>query len=157
MRNCVRGFLDIVHSEKVGIVDSCQMNPLPVAFYDNAFVKQHSYPHRFQVGDHADRIMVTQNAIHWSFQIFSQPRHSGKGLVERSKCLPPIVAGEDAEVVFQARKEVDNARHRLLAHVRVQIAQMQDPEAIESLWDTVRDNFVLPQPKLGGIPPSLPV
>ena len=34
MRNCVRCFLDIVHSEKVGIVDSCQMNPLPIAFYD---------------------------------------------------------------------------------------------------------------------------
>src|ERR1019366_1951662 len=35
----------------------------------------------------------------------------------------------------------------------MQIAQMQDPEAIESLWDTVRDNFILPQPKLGGVPP----
>src|ERR1019366_7530335 len=88
---------------------------------------------------------------------FSRSRAPGKGLVERSKCLPPIVAGEDAEVVFQARKEVDNARHRLLAHVRMQIAQMQDPEAIESLWDKVRDNFILPQPKLGGVPPPLPV
>ena len=74
MRNCVRGFFDIVDPEKVGIVDPRQMNPLPVAFYDNAVVKQHSYPHRFQVGDHADRIMVTQNAIHWSFQILPQPR-----------------------------------------------------------------------------------
>ena len=39
----------------------------------------------------------------------------------------------------------------------MQIAQMQNPEAVEGLWNTVRDNFVLPQPKLGGISPSLPV
>ena len=39
----------------------------------------------------------------------------------------------------------------------MQIAQMQDPEAVEGLWNTVRDNFVPPQPKLGGISPSLPV
>jgi hypothetical protein len=36
----------------------------------------------------------------------------------------------------------------------MQIAQMQDPEAVEGLWNTVRNNFVPPQPKLGGISPS---
>ncbi len=157
VRNCVRGFLDIVHSVKVGIVDPRQMNPLPAAFDDNAFVEQHSYPHRLQVGDHADRIVIAQNAVHRSFQSLAQPRHPGKGLIERSKSLPPIVAGEDAKLVFQARQEVQEAGHRLLAHIRMQIAQMQDPEAIEGLWKTVRDNFVPPQPKLGGVPPSLPV
>ena len=153
-RNRVRGFLDIVHPEIMGIVDTRQMNPLAAAFDDNAFIEQHSYPHPLQVGDHTDRVMVAQNAVHWPFQSLAQRRHSGKGLTERSESLPPIVAGEDTEVVFQARKEVHDARHRLLVHIRMQIAQMEDPEAIEGPWDTLRDNFVLSQPKLGGVPPS---
>ena len=41
-----------------------------------------------QVGDHADRIMVAQNAIYRSFQSLVQPHHLGKGLTERPKCLP---------------------------------------------------------------------
>jgi len=105
-RNRVRGFLDIVHPEIMGIVDTRQMNPLAAAFDDNAFIEQHSYPHPLQVGDHTDRVMVAQNAVHWSFQSLAQRRHPGKGLTERSECFPPIVAGEDTEVVFQARKEV---------------------------------------------------
>ena len=80
MRNCIRGFLDIVDPEKVGIVDPGHMNPLPAAFDDNAFVKEHTYSHPLQVGDHADRIMVAQNAVHRSFQSLVQPRHLGKGV-----------------------------------------------------------------------------
>ena len=80
--------------------------------------------------------MVAQNAVHRSFQSLVQPRHLGKGPTERSISLPPIVAGEDTEVVLQAWKEVHDAGYRRRAHIRVQIAQMEDLEAIERLWDT---------------------
>ena len=80
--------------------------------------------------------MVAQNAVHRSFQSLVQPRHLGKGPTERSISLPPIVAGEDTEVVLQAWKEVHDAGYRRRAHIRVQIAQMEESEAIERLWDT---------------------
>jgi hypothetical protein len=102
-------------------------------------------------------LMVAQNAVHRSFQSLAQPCHPGNGLTERPKCLPPIVAGEDAHIVLDAREEVDDTSDCLLAHIRMQIAQMEDLEALEGLWNAVRDNFVLPQPNLGSVPPSLPV
>ena len=101
--------------------------------------------------------MITQNTVYRFVQSLAQPHHPGKGQIERSKILPPIVAGEDAKLVFQARQEIQEAGHCLLAHIRMQIAQMQDPEAVEGLWNTVRNNFVPPQPKLCSISPSPPL
>ena len=63
VRNRIRRFLDIVHSVKVGVVDPRQMNQMPDVFDDNTIIEQHSYPHRLQIGDHADRIVITQNII----------------------------------------------------------------------------------------------
>jgi len=101
--------------------------------------------------------VIPQNTIDRFVQSLAQPRHPGKALIERSKIFSPIVASEDAKLVFQARQEIQEAGHCLLAHIRMQIAQMQDPEAVEGLWNTVRNNFVPPQPKLSGISPSPPV
>ena len=102
-------------------------------------------------------VSITQNTIYRFVQSLAQPRHPGKTLIERSKIFSPIVASEDAKLIFKTWQEIQEAVHRLLAHIGMQIAQMKDLEAIEGLWNTVRDNFVLPEPKLGGISPSLPV
>src|ERR1019366_9016743 len=71
--------------------------------------------------------------------------------------LPPMRMPAQQQIESSTRGLPEEAGHCLLAHIRMQIAQMQDPEAVKGFWSTVRDNFVLPQPKLGGISPSPPV
>ena len=87
--NRIRRFLDIVRSVKVGVVDPRQINQMPAAFDDNTFIEQHSYCHRLQIGDHADRIVIPQNTVYRFVQSLAQPRHPGKALIERSKIFFP--------------------------------------------------------------------
>src|SRR5579883_4817 len=132
VRNRVRGFLDIVHSVKMRVVDPRQMNLLAAAFDGGAFVEQHSYPHAFKARDHPDRVVVAQDAINRPFQGRPQPRHSGKARFESAESLPPVVAGEDAKVIFEGWQKTEKPAHRGIIHIDMQITEMQDTEAIEA-------------------------
>jgi hypothetical protein len=87
-----RGLLYIVHPVKMGIIDPRQMNPLPAAVNGNRFVEEHTYSHPLKRGDHADRIVVAQDAEHLALKRFAEPGHLGKDKIDRSKSLSAIVA-----------------------------------------------------------------
>src|ERR1019366_10113291 len=53
--------------------------------------------------------------------------------------LPPMRMPAQQQIESSTRGLPEEAGHCLLAHIRMQIAQMQDPEAVEGLWNTVRD------------------
>ena len=75
--------------------------------------------------------MVTQHAIDRPREMPKHPRHPVDRGVERAEGLAAIVAGEHADVVVQARQQLDQPVHRRDTHVGVQVAEMQDREAVE--------------------------
>ena len=51
--------------------------------------------------------------------------------VERPEGLAAVVAGQNAEIVGDGRQQLDQPAHRAVVHVDMQIAELQDREAVE--------------------------
>ena len=73
MGNLGCSLFNIIDTIVVGIVDAGQMDPLVTPHDDLGFVKQHSYAHLFQSGNHSNRIVIAQYAIDRVLQMRSHP------------------------------------------------------------------------------------
>ena len=52
------GFLDVIDTIEVYVVDTGEVNLLAVTHNRHILVEQHSYPHAFEAGDHTDRVVI---------------------------------------------------------------------------------------------------
>ena len=75
--------------------------------------------------------MVAEDGVGQLRQTRAQPGQSIEGSVERSVCLAAEVAGQNAEIAAQARQQLGELAHRVLAHIDMQVADMEDREPVE--------------------------
>src|SRR3954453_15116187 len=61
------GPLDVINSIIMGVVDPGKIDVLLLLLNRRTFIEQHFYSHAFQTGNHADRIMITQNSVDRTF------------------------------------------------------------------------------------------
>jgi len=94
-----RSLFDIVEPIVVSVIDTGQMEALIAALEHFGFVEQHANAHLFQLGDHADRIMVAQHAVDRGDDMRTHPCHPRDGCTERPVGFPTIIAGQYAKVV----------------------------------------------------------
>ena len=94
-------------------------------------IEQHSDPDLLQSRDHADRVMIAQNAVDWTLEVRAHPRQAVYRSLIRTVGLPAVVAGEDAQIVGNGRKQLNQAAHRPAVHVGMQIAEMENRKPIE--------------------------
>ena len=127
-------FRDIVGAKEMGVVDAGEMQLLTAPFQRLGLVEQHPHAHLLQLGHHADRVMVAEHAVTpGPTDLARTERDPGKRIGEGPEGLAPIVARHDADVVAQVRQQLGHALHGLAAHVGMQVAELQDGEAVEGV------------------------
>ena len=105
---------------------------------------------------HADRVVVAKHAVDGTADHSPKLRKARERRLKRSKCLPPKVASQNANIVAQRRNHLSHALHGSLAHIAVEIAQMEDREAVERIWQFTRLDEVLSQLDALGILSAAP-
>jgi hypothetical protein len=93
-------------------------------------VQQHPDAHLLERRHHANRIVLAEYAEDGSFKALMEARHAGKRIRIGSKCLRPLVSGQHADVVAGAAHEFGHASHRRFAHLHMEIADLQNGEAL---------------------------
>lgn len=141
-RNVARSFLEVVDPIEVCVVDASQVDALAAARKRVAVVQQHSDSHVFETRHHPDRIVVAENRVHRPFDARAYVDKPFDCRFVWPKGCAAIVAGEDANVVFERRQDVDQALHGDLVHVDVQVADMKDRKPLELRWQRL-------EPKVG--------
>jgi len=68
-----------------------------------------------------------------------------------------IVSGQHAEIIIEAMREFSGPLHCGAAHVGMQVAQMQDGEAIESTWQIFETHNVAPYLHLARVCAASPI
>jgi len=151
------GFLDVVDPVVVRVVDADEMDALIAALEGFGLVEQHADPHFLQPRDHADRVVVAEHPEDRPRDLCAHPRQSLEGRREGPERPPAIVAGQHADIVGQAREQLDQALHRPLVHVDVQVANLQDGETVERGRQLGQYDVVVPDLDPLGVLPGTPI
>src|SRR5208283_650494 len=125
-------FFDVVDSEEMRVVDPREIDRGAPAIYDDAFVEKNPDAERLKVGNHGDRIVIAEHRVDIPVQRFSQARDGFETRSAIAVGASAIVSRQHAKIVMEATREFSGAAHRGAAQVRMQVAQMQDGEAVES-------------------------
>jgi len=90
-------------------------------------------------------IVIAEHAEDGSFKALMEARHAGKRVRIGSKFLRPVVSGQHADVVADVAHEFGHASHRRFAHLHMEIADLQNGEAVEGRRQVRRSDAVVPQ------------
>jgi cardiolipin synthase len=142
VRDLVGSPVEIVGAVIVGVVDAGEVQRIVRALDAHRLVHQHPDIERLHAGHHPDRVVIAQYRISRSVQMRTQLREGFERGRVRAEGAEPKVPGEHAQVVVEALHAFDQARKVRLAHVQVQVAQVQQRVAVEGLGK-VRDRNVL--------------
>ena len=107
------------------------MNPLMTSPDRYGFIQQHLNTHLFKRRDHPNGVVIAQDTVNRTFQVRANHGKAFDGFAKGTVCFCAIVTGQDTKVILETRENVDQSLHRLLIHVDVQIADMEDGEAVE--------------------------
>jgi hypothetical protein len=77
--------------------------------------------------------VVAEDAVDRPLECLGDRRELRKRLIEGTKRLSPEVAGDDGEIIFKRLNEGGDGGHRRLAHVDVEVAEVEDREAAKGL------------------------
>ena len=109
-----------------------EADPGSPALYGDAFVEEHPDAERLEIGDHRDRIGLPITAktspVRTRAQASRRPSRQGPQSPRCVRDSPPSAR----TVVTEAVGQFGGAAHRRPADVRMQVAEMQDGEAVES-------------------------
>ena len=139
------------------VVDAGEMDRVIAAHDRFALIEQDPNTDRFEPRHHQNRIVVAEDGIGRLRQTRAQPRQSVEGSVERSVCLAAEVAGQNAEIAAQARQQLGELTHRVLAHIDMHVADMEDREPIEGFGEVCEAEDVFLHLHLCGVGAGTPV
>ena len=125
MRNAGRRLFDIVDPKIMGVVNACQIDCGAPTRDRLTFVEEHANPHSFEIGDHADGIVIAEHAIDWPLDKRQHRPYARKRSFKRPKCSRAIIAGENTQVIFQAVEDFFHPPHRALIRVGVKVAHVK--------------------------------
>ncbi len=156
-RDVDRGFLDVVDSVEMGIVDTGEMDVLAAVPDRLALIEQHPDSHRLEVRHHTDAVMVAQHAIDRSAQRRAQSPDAVHGGFDRPERGRPVIAGQHAQVVAKFGQDRGEPAHRAIAVLDVEITDVQQGEAIECGRQICKRQTVTANLDALGIAPAPPV
>ncbi len=132
----------VVRPVKVRIIDPGKMNALGTVTDRNGLVQQHSDSHFLESRQHPNAVMISEHTVHRLFDKPAEARHCVEGSLIRPEALPPVITGENADVVGKARQQGVQSVHGLYAQVYMQIAELKDRESVEAAWDFPRSEVI---------------
>ena len=75
--------------------------------------------------------MIAEHAIDRTVEVLAEARDAGKRLGIRPECLRPVIAGEHRDVVALPAQQLGHAGHCSLAHLHMDIADVQDGKTVK--------------------------
>ena len=122
--------LDIVDAIEMRVVDAGQMDLRRRRGSSVTFsLSSMRNAHVLELGDHADGIVVSEHAVDGPPSCARTRATPSSARRERPERLAAIITGQHADVIVETRQELDQPVHGRPAHVRVQVAEVQDGEA----------------------------
>ena len=67
-------FLNIIGAIVVGIINASQLDALVAADNRHEFIEEQSNPHRFDFGDHPDRVVIAEHRVDRHLEVFAHAR-----------------------------------------------------------------------------------
>src|SRR5262249_7411730 len=144
-RDSSYSLFDIVHSVKMGVIDSDEIDAVATALDRLCLVHQESDPQMFQPRQQSDGIVIAEHAVSRPPDGRSNARHFNKRRLEGAECRPPVVACQNADIVAYLPDKIYDPLHRAFVHVRVQIAELEYGKSIERTWKHRRLYVVVSQ------------
>ncbi len=123
--------VDVVDLVIVGVVDPDQVQQGPVPLYSHRLVEQYPDAHVLEPGDQADAVVIAEHGIDRTLQLGADDAHARQGRADRAIGLGPVVPGEHAQVIVQPLHPFCDGLGDARVQVRVQVAEMQDPQPLE--------------------------
>ena len=139
------------------VVDAGEIDPRAAALDRDMFVQQHPDAHALQIRDQQNGVMVAENGENIAAQRLAKMMHAAQAGVGGAEGLPAIVAGHHAQVIGKVGDDFPYPPHRSLAHVDVQIGEMQDRKAVERGRNLVRGDDIFAQLDPGGVRLAAPI
>ena len=149
--------LDVVRTVEMRVVHPREIDGSGAGAYRDALVKEHANAKRFELRNHRDRIVVAEHSINVAAQRLTHVREDLEARLEIAVGAPAVITRQHAKIVGEIVREVGDPLHGGAAQVRMQIAQMQNGEAIESAWQICERHGVAPQLHLARVCPAAPI
>ncbi len=150
-RNVLGGLVEVVHLEIVRIVDAGQVNGRAAPFQTDRFIEQQSDTQRFDGRDHADGVVVAQDGVDRVVQMRPHLGQRFEGGFVGAISLGPEVASHDADIIIHLLQAFDQGGGIRFVHVQMQIAEVEQGEAIEGGGQPGNDDLVAVDANVGGI------
>ena len=158
VRRHARGcLLDIVHAVEVSIVDAGDVNPLVAALDRHGLVEQNLDAHVFESWHHQNRIVIAEHCVNRALERSADLGHPSKCRLVGAVSLATIISGQHAQVVVEPIEERKDALHRRPAEIDVQIAQLEDGEAVERRRQSTERDAVMPELDASGVIDATPI
>lgn len=117
----------------------------------------HPDAHVLQRGEHANRIVIAEDAVEGTLQRGAQASHAVDGGVVRPPGLRSVVASQKTDVVGKVRNEPRYFRHGLSAVLHMEVADLKHGEAVEGFRHVRRSDDIVSENDLGGVAPPAPI
>ena len=116
------------------IVDPAEPKTLTVTLESDRLVEQNRQADFFELGNHLEKIMVAENAKANRCECGTNPRQLAQaGSVVAFHPISEITC-EDRRIVRRGLDEVFDHRRQFDIQIAVEIAELQQAEAVEGLW-----------------------
>ena len=101
--------------------------------------------------------MVAQDAVDRTLEVRPHPRQALYCFEVRAIGLAAVIAGQNADIVGDFRQQLQQAAHRPVVHVGMQIAEMKDRKTVERGWHLGRADVMAPNSNVFGVFAGAPI
>jgi len=143
-RNRFNHPLQVVGFVEMRIIDAAQPEGVVAPLQRDGFIQQQANAARFECVGHFNEVMIAENGEGIRLDRLAEPQRFLHGAVVAVEGALPEVAGDDAEVILQRGQPFDEHVRQFRVVVQMQVAQMQEGEAVERGREIGEDEPVLP-------------
>jgi len=117
----------VVGAKVMRVIDADQCQRVAFTLDMHRFVHEHPYPERFHARHHADGVVVAEHGIDGLAKVRPQACQRFERGPRRARTCGTKIASQHTDVMRQPLHALDQSFEMGLAHVDVQVAQMQQP------------------------------
>ena len=141
----------------MGVVNASQIDRCARTLDRLTFIQQHANSHRFEIGNHTNSIVIAKHSVDRPFNACQNSTNECKCIFKVAERRGTIITSQNAQIIFQSYKYLFKPAHRAIIHVRMEIAHVQQREAIKRWRQLPEADVVVPDLDARGICLSAPI
>ena len=117
----------------MGVVHPGEVKQRRSAIDDGVFVEKHPDARLFQVRNHGDGVVIAEHRVDIAAHCFTKTGESFESKFAIAESAAAIVSRQRTQIIVDITHHFVDPLQGGSAHVRVQVAKMQNCEAVKSL------------------------